>query len=303
MPVTHRTARAASTWLKNVIYADRGIIVLNKPPGLVCQGSVAEASASDVLAADFGQKNSPNFNGLLGELKNKFDLNTNPYPIHRLDKATTGALVLAKNLNLARELSQQFQSRTVEKTYLALVRGGEESFPGQTGEIRALLKFVDGRASIGSATDGKLAETDWELISSSKLAPVSLVRLKLHTGLKHQLRAHLAYALHTPILGDTVHSQSKVSRKITDATTQLPEGRMFLHSSHISFFRYKQSGPNKRFRLGITAPLPNDFLRLCSDLDISVGSTGMKGGMFIDGTPVVAEEIPEVHGRWLNRGS
>jgi 23S rRNA-/tRNA-specific pseudouridylate synthase len=116
---------------------------------------------------------------------------------------------------LARELSQQFQSRTVEKTYLALVRGGSQSFPVHSGQVRAPLKFVNGRPSIGSLENGKRGETDWELVASSvgwpfiayhysimksinqSKAPVSFVRLRPRTGLKHQLRVHLAHSLHS----------------------------------------------------------------------------------------------------------
>jgi len=81
---------------------------------------------------------------------------------------TTGALVLAKNLVTARQLAQQFQTRTVSKTYLALVRGGAKSFPSKYGEIREALEInKEGRVSIGAACDAKFAATDWELIGSS----------------------------------------------------------------------------------------------------------------------------------------
>lgn len=83
-------------------------------------------------------------------------------------QSTTGALVLAKNLVTARQLAQQFQTRTVSKTYLALVRGGAKSFPSKYGEIREALEInEDGRVSIGAACDAKFAATDWELIGSS----------------------------------------------------------------------------------------------------------------------------------------
>lgn len=81
-------------------------------------------------------------------------------------QTTTGGLVLASNVSLARELSRQFQTRSVEKTYLALVRGGEKSFSDRKGEIRAPLQFNDGRVSLGNPSD-KMAETHWELVSSS----------------------------------------------------------------------------------------------------------------------------------------
>jgi 23S rRNA-/tRNA-specific pseudouridylate synthase len=82
-------------------------------------------------------------------------------------QATTGTLLLARSLASARQLSQQFQSRVVGKTYLALVRGGEKSFPARSGEIRDALEFSDGRVSIGESCAAKFAATDWELLASS----------------------------------------------------------------------------------------------------------------------------------------
>lgn len=82
-------------------------------------------------------------------------------------QATTGALVLARTDRTARELSRQFESRTVEKTYLALVRGGRKSFAGTSGEIREPLDFNGGRVTLGISAKAKFAATDWELVGSS----------------------------------------------------------------------------------------------------------------------------------------
>jgi 23S rRNA-/tRNA-specific pseudouridylate synthase len=122
------------------------------------------------------------------DLKQRLRLPDLPLPLHRLDKvssifliplppiligpcqriqSTTGTLVLARTPPVARALSQQFQIRDVHKTYLALVRGGELSFPGTSGEIRAPLKFTDGRVSLAGAKAGKMAATDWQLLGSS----------------------------------------------------------------------------------------------------------------------------------------
>lgn len=90
-------------------------------------------------------------------------------------KPTTGTYVLAKTDRVARELCRQFETRTVEKTYLALVRGGQKSFPGTSGEIREALDFTDGRVSLGTTAKSKFAATDWELVGSSvSYSPQSL---------------------------------------------------------------------------------------------------------------------------------
>ncbi|OJA14457.1 hypothetical protein AZE42_06746 [Rhizopogon vesiculosus] len=212
--------------------------------------------------------------------------------------ATTGTLLLARSSPAARQLSQQFQSRVVGKTYLALVRGGEKSFPARSGEIRDALEFNDGRVSIGESCAAKFAATDWELLASSPTAPLSLLKLTLHTGLKHQLRIHLAHSLHTPILGDNVYARSNISEKIAKIT-RLPEKRIFLHAAQLTLSRYKKTGPSKHFRLGIGAPLPRDFLTICRDAGIPLDPTYVDGGLFVDGQGV--DDIPDLEGRWLRK--
>ncbi|KIM89896.1 hypothetical protein PILCRDRAFT_812677 [Piloderma croceum F 1598] len=290
--MTQLTSR--TPWSKVPLYIDRGVIVLNKPPGLVCQPSSTQNEADQ----DEDEAVRDDFTTLLNDVKGLFDLPTTPYSVHRLDKTTTGAFILARTDRTARELSRQFATRTVDKTYLALVRGGRKSFTETSGEIREPLDFVGGHVSIGTSAKAKFAATDWELVGSSSKAPISLLRLKLRTGLKHQLRLHLAQCLHTPILGDTIHSKSEVHERIR-AGTKVPKDRMFLHASHLSFMRYKKTGLNKQFRLGVTSPLPVDFLKICVDMGISakLEKREVTGGLFVDDEPV--QEIQDVEGRWL----
>lgn len=90
--------------------------------------------------------------------------------------------MLAKNLTSARQLSQQFRTRTVGKTYLALVRGGEKSFPARAGEIRDALESNNGRVSISQSCNAKFAATDWELVASS-VGLISHFRLHIDPNL------------------------------------------------------------------------------------------------------------------------
>ncbi|EPQ55655.1 pseudouridine synthase [Gloeophyllum trabeum ATCC 11539] len=280
--ILHRSLTGKNTNpLRNVIYVDKGLVVLNKPSGLICQTSHARKQPDTAVRAT-----NPSLVVELG-------MSTPPYPVHRLDKPTTGALILARTPHMARDLSAQFRTRTVSKTYLALVRAGAQTFPASNGEIRTPLDNVDGRVSVaheGSAT-GKPAATDWELVASAEKAPISLLRLRLHTGLKHQLRVHLAQVLQAPILGDTIHST-------TSPIIDIPCDRLFLHSSHISFFRYRPEGPSRRFRFGVTAPLPKDFADICRVLGISLKKEDITGGIYIDGQQVENGEIPDLQGRW-----
>ncbi|KAL4073853.1 pseudouridine synthase [Scleroderma citrinum] len=291
-PTSFRRTANSRSWARYSIYADRSIIVLNKPPGLICQGSESQTHVPPPRDVD-------KFNDLLYDLKYRFHMSNLPYAVHRLDKSTTGALVLAKNLVTARQLAQQFQTRTVGKTYLALVRGGEKSFPAKFGEIReALETSKEGRVLIGTSCDAKFAATDWELIASSTKAPLSLLRLTLHTGLKHQLRVHLAHSLHTPILGDTLYSRKPISEKITHLL-RIPEHRLFLHSSQLILSRFRKAGTKKHLRLGITAALPGDFVSMCKDLGIQLDPKDVSGGLCVDDQPVSGGSIEDLQGKWL----
>jgi len=280
------TARLGK-WSKHLLYIDRGLLVLNKPHGLTCQLEVPR-TASELNKTDFGT--------LLNELTEHFELPNLPYPIHRLDKGTTGAFVLARSASTARQLSQQFCQKEVHKSYIALVRGGAKSFEQTTGEIRVPICYNDGWATIQPKT-GKYAATDWECIASSPIVPLSLMRLNLLTGRKHQLRIHLAHCLKTPILGDKFYSR-KAPKAITDVI-DVPEDRIFLHSSEVSFLKFRKTGSSKEFRLRIRAPLPDDFLNVCREAQIPISDNDVRGGLFVDDEVVELGSVPDVGGRWI----
>jgi hypothetical protein len=132
--------------------------------------------------------------------------------------------------------------------------------------------------------------------------------------LDHKLTLFM-YAFTAPILGDNVYSKTEVHERIK-AITKVPEDRIFLHASHMSFYvsvrcsrsrlpfltvsqRYKKTGMSKRFRLGITSPLPRDFLKICMDMGIGarLDRREVMGGLFADGVPY--KELPDVEGKWL----
>jgi len=295
---------AHTRFCPGVLYADRGIIALNKPPGLVSQGILGTEACTvhshssenrlDAVPSKFA------FNAVLDGLQRRYDLSTNPYPVHRLDKGTTGVLVLACTKALARELSQQFRSRAIEKTYLALVLGGSREFSAKKGLISGSLSFDDGRVQLGAEEEpgSKNALTMWEVLALSDKAPLSLVRLYPRTGLKHQLRVHMAHSLRVPILGDTLYGDTPATQQIL-ASLRVPESRFFLHSSSISFWRYRRTGPRKRLRLTIVAPLPADFVKISREMNLRPPDIAIQGGIFVDGEYVGEGEIPDVEGRWL----
>ncbi|KAJ7102417.1 pseudouridine synthase [Mycena belliarum] len=295
-----KLASNAFRWSDRVLYVDRSVIVMNKPPGLVTQ-----------LDPTTTNTDGGNLAKLLDDLKESLQLPNPPYRVHRLDKGTTGCFLLARSLGVARELSTQFRNRAVEKTYLALVRGGSKSFPREKGgKIRTNLRYIDGRGALVPEGEPlevgqKEAKTDWKVVASSPHLPLSLLRLKLITGHKHQLRVHLAQILKTPILGDAQHSQSQPVQIIQDAFN-LPNDRIFLHASQVEFDRYRPTGGHKRFRLRMFAPLPPDFIQICEEAGIPLGKEERLGGLFKSETgheqdyePITDGEIPAVAGSWI----
>jgi len=109
----------------------------------------------------------------------------------------------------------------------------------------------------------------------------------------------MSQCLKAPILGDDLYSNTEPSKDII-ASTPIPENRMYLHAHEMSFFKYRAAGPHKRFRLGVCAPLPRDFLKICADTRINVDSLRVQGGLFVDEEVVKDGKIPEVEGYWYN---
>ncbi|KAG2005847.1 tRNA-pseudouridine synthase [Coprinopsis cinerea AmutBmut pab1-1] len=275
------------TTLKSVLYLDRQVLVMNKPAGLVSQlgRQLPEMKTRDTL------------DKVLKQIERRLELKEALRPLHRLDTATTGCLAFATTQTSARSLSKQFAQGEVEKSYLALVSGGKETFPGTSGRIDTPIKYQDGYFD-GLGTGGKPSLTEWSLLASSPVLPISLVRLNLLTGNKHQLRIHMAKKLGAPILGDDRYSSSKVASKL------LSEGRikpnLYLHASDIAFVRYRQRGPQKRFRLGINAPLPAHFVEACKAFRIELPKE-CEGGLSINGEPIPETTIPELDGHYLRQ--
>lgn len=230
-------------------------------------------------------------------------LTTKPYPIHRLDRLTTGALLLARNEQAARTLGQQLRYSNspdrIRKTYLALVRGRFD--PGEAGEIRQNLYIAEGRVTAikdplyrrNVPIAARETVTTWQCLSrgSGMNGPMSLLELGLHTGVKHQLRVICAAVLGAPIVGDVTHDP-----KIRDMRPVLKaQPRLMLHSARVEISRYLRQKVlgRRKYRLGVTVPPPRDFLRLCQELGISVdlGWTQQPIRVTIDGNEVVCDKV------------
>lgn len=172
-----------------VLYSDDSVIILNKPAGLPVQGGSGIAVHVD---------------GMLDALQD--GLSERPRLVHRLDRDTSGILVIARGSRAAHKLSSAFRSRHVEKTYWALLAGLPEMMEGRIDlPLRRISLGTTSRAEPASRKDkeAQKAITDYRVLDKAG-KKFCLVELSPHTGRMHQLRAH-CLALGTPILGDSVY--------------------------------------------------------------------------------------------------
>ena len=212
-----------------VLFEDKDIIVINKPPGLVVHPGAGHRQHTLVNAL---LSHCPTLSGIGGKER--------PGIVHRLDKETSGCLVVAKNDWAHRELSRQFAERWIEKIYLALVAGKLSKAAGVIEEKIGRHPVHRQRMSVASAR-GRPAKTDYRVVCSGDQA--SLVECRLYSGRTHQIRVHLHHLGH-PVLGDKVYA--------AHLAKNFP--RHMLHAWKLGF-RHPCSGESKSFE----APLPDDF--------------------------------------------
>jgi 23S rRNA pseudouridine1911/1915/1917 synthase len=212
-----------------VLFEDKDIIVINKPPGLVVHPGAGHRQHTLVNAL---LSHCPTLSGIGGKER--------PGIVHRLDKETSGCLVVAKNDWAHRELSRQFAERWVEKIYLALVAGKLRKEAGVIEEKIGRHPVHRQRMSVASAR-GRPAKTDYRVVCSGDQA--SLVECRLYSGRTHQIRVHLHHLGH-PVLGDKIYA--------AHLAKNFP--RHMLHAWKLGF-RHPCSGESKSFE----APLPDDF--------------------------------------------
>lgn len=212
-----------------ILFEDNDLIVINKPAGLVVHPGAGHREHTLVNAL---LNHCATLSGIGGKER--------PGIVHRLDKDTSGCIVIAKNDTTHRELSRQFAARTVEKTYLALVAGKLRKSAGVIEEKIGRHPVHRQRMS-ATPLCGRAAKTEYRVIRSSERA--SLVECRLHSGRTHQIRVHLHHLGH-PVLGDKVYGP----RLANDFSRQM------LHAWKLGF-RHPDTEEWKNFE----APLPADF--------------------------------------------
>ncbi len=206
LEMTDALAEEARGW---VIHKDRDILIINKPHGLAVQG---------------GSKQVKHLDALLPALQ--FEARDVPRLVHRLDKDTSGVLVLARNLKAASELQRAFANKKLQKIYLALVVGQPQPYEGEiVSNMEKEARGEHSRELVRSVEeDGKRAVTRYRTIESLA-GKLSLVELEPVTGRTHQLRVHMA-ELECPILGDGKYGGKHAHVR---GTVQL-SGKLHLHA-------------------------------------------------------------------------
>jgi 23S rRNA pseudouridine1911/1915/1917 synthase len=212
-----------------ILFEDDDVIVLDKPAGITVHPGA-------------GQRQHTLVNALLGHCTTLSGIGGKERPgiVHRLDKETTGCLVVAKNDIAHRELSKQFAARTVEKIYLALVAGKLRKAAGVIEEKIGRHPVHRKRMRV-TPLRGRTAKTEYRVIRSSDQA--TLIECRLHSGRTHQIRVHLDHLGHA-VLGDKVYAPRFAKN--------FP--RQMLHAWKLGF-HHPRTGEWKNFE----APLPTDF--------------------------------------------
>ncbi len=213
-----------------IIYEDNDLLVLNKPQGIVVHPSPGHESGTLVNALLYHVRD---LSGIGGELR--------PGIVHRIDRMTSGLLVVAKNDAAHRDLSEQFRSHSAHRSYVALVDGNIREDEG-TIDAPIARHPVD-RKRMAIHTGGRDAVTHWHV--AVRYGQYTLLQIELETGRTHQIRVHLASKQH-PVSGDEVYGREKKPFGLTGQA---------LHGYRLAFCH-----PSSGEQMAFYAPLPDYFL-------------------------------------------
>lgn len=230
-----------------ILYQDEYIVAVNKPAGMLVHRSWLDRHETQFVMQTLRDQ-----------------IGQHVFPIHRLDRPTSGVLLFALNSEIANLLCQQFEGKTVEKSYLAVVRGyligtAQIDYPLKIQLDKIADKFAQEDKAPQSAVTNyeglQTVEMPWA-IGKYQTARYSLVRLIPHTGRKHQLRRHMKHIFH-PILGDTQYGDLHQNRGLTE---QMGVTRLMLHAEKLIF-----NHPVTQERIEIRAELDEQWHKLMRD--------------------------------------
>jgi 23S rRNA pseudouridine1911/1915/1917 synthase len=232
-----------------IIYEDEDLLVLDKPSGITV--NKAETTKDEFTVQDYLEEKFKTNNAYLTADKES-DFYKRAGFVHRIDKETSGILIVAKNVPNFENLQAQFKDRDVNKTYVALVHGHVDSLEGEISVPIGRLPW--NRKRFGVLAGGKEAVTQYKVLEKFE-KPFTLLELNPKTGRTHQIRVHLKYFNH-PVFGDLLYAGRKTSRN--DRKTL---ERFFLHAKKI-FFYHPKSGDRVEFE----SPLPSELENVLSIL-------------------------------------
>lgn len=244
---------AAETIPLEILFEDRNLVVVNKAAGMVVHPGAGN-SGGTLVNALLGH--CTDLSGIGGELR--------PGIVHRIDKDTSGVLVVAKSDAAHQSLAEQFKEHTIKRVYLALVYGAPKDDKGRL-ESHIGRHPVDRKRMSGKAKHGKHAVTHWRVVG--RYRGITLLRLRLETGRTHQIRVHLSEAGY-PLVGDDVYGGG--SRLATVSDTLLRKlikdlGRQALHAKTLGFIH-----PVTGEYLEFDTELPDDMARIVEYLESTV---------------------------------
>lgn len=231
----------------DVLYRDEAIVAVAKPPGLLVHRTDLDRHETRFalqIARD--------------------QLGARLWPLHRLDKGTSGVLVFALSAEIARDLGRAFETGQVEKRYIALVRGWPERAGTIDHPLATRFDDYEGRPPGDAARDAKPAVTVYERLATLAIANgpgphaasrYALVALEPKTGRRHQLRRHLKHIAH-PIIGDATYGKGPHNRFFAEL---LGVQRLWLHAASLAF-----AHPLTGERLAIDAPRGSEWARLAA---------------------------------------
>ncbi len=258
VPAPRETALEAEDIPLSILYEDQDLLAIDKPSGLVVHPAPGHPSGTLVNALLHHVRNLA---GIGGELR--------PGIVHRLDRDTSGVLLVAKTDRAHQLLSRQLRQRTLKKEYLALVAGipkvrkGEVSLSvGRDPRDRKKMKAF--RPTAGDLPPGaRTARTLYEIEREWFALGLTLLRCRLVTGRTHQIRVHLA-ASGLPIVGDPVYGRPAYPRvKAANLKKRLAEfPRQALHAERVAFRH-----PATQELIEVVAPIPSDMVSLLEDID------------------------------------
>jgi 23S rRNA pseudouridine1911/1915/1917 synthase len=244
LPAPAASALAGESLPLDILYQDADVAVLNKPAGMVVHPGAGHASGTLVNAL---LHHLTDLSGIGGELR--------PGIVHRLDRGTSGVMVIAKNDAAHHELARQFHDREVEKEYIALVWGVVQA--GRRIDAAIGRDPVNRQKMSARAKHAREAVT--RITRAHHMPGVTLCQVAIHTGRTHQIRVHLS-AIGHPIVGDATYGG--VHRRVPgDIRAVQRLERPFLHAARLVF-----KHPRDQRRLEFIAPLPDDLQAVLDDL-------------------------------------